>query len=152
TKGATIAEEPRTLRTVVQDRRRPIFDRESGAYSAWYFRLRIEEEISRAERFGERFAIVSISSTPEARLDAGEIASGHWLREVDFAGNLGSTLAVALPKTDRNGAQIFVDRLLPKVPNLEVRISEYPGDGKTLDALLGEDEWRASQPAEDVAA
>jgi hypothetical protein len=149
--AALVDSEPRTLRVVAHDRRRPIFDRDSGAYSAWYFRLRIEEEISRAERFGERFSIVSISGTATTPLDAGAIADKHWLREVDFAGNLGSTLAVALPKTDRKGAQIFVDRLAPKVANLDVRISEYPGDGKTLDALLGEDEWRSSQPTEDVA-
>ncbi len=144
--------EPEALRAVARDRRRPIFDRDSAAYSAWYFRLRVEEEISRAERFGERFAIVSISGTAAHPLHAGDIADRHWLREVDFAGNLGTTLAVALPKTDRDGAQIFVARLTPKLANLDVRISEYPGDGKTLDALLGEDEWRSSQAYEENVA
>src|SRR5207302_5715796 len=88
------------LRRVGLDRRLPIFDRDTGAYSAWYFRLRVEEEIARADRFGERFSVLSISCDARSSLHVGTVASKK-LREVDFAGNLGSNVAIVLPRTDR---------------------------------------------------
>ena len=139
------------LRRVGLDRRRPIFDRDTGAYSAWYFRLRVEEEIARADRFGERFSVLSISCDARSSLHVGTVASKK-LREVDFAGNLGSSVAIVLPRTDRHGTEIFAARVIAPLEEVSYRIAEYPSDAQTLDGLLGEDEWHSLRPGDGTAA
>jgi len=139
------------LRGVALDRRRPIFDRDTGAYSAWYFRLRVEEEIARADRFNETFTVVSISCDARSSLHVATVASKK-LREVDFAGNLGSSVVIVQPRTDRHGAEIFATRVIAPLENVTYRIAEYPSDAPTLDGLLGEDQWRSLRPGDGTAA
>ena len=149
--AATAAAAASDLRQVGLDRRRPIFDRDTGAYSAWYFRLRVEEEIARADRFGERFSVLSISCDPRSSLHVATVTSKK-LREVDFAGTLGANVAIVLPRTDHHGAEIFAARVIATFEDVAYRIAEYPADAQTLDGLLGEDEWRSSRPSDDTAA
>src|SRR5205814_2091883 len=139
------------VRPLALSRRRPIFDRDTGAYSAWYFRLRAEEEIARADRFGERFSVLSISCDARSSLHVGAVASKK-LREVDFAGNLGSSVAILLPRTDRHGTEIFASRMIAALEDVTYRIAEYPADAQTLDGLLGEDEWHSLRPGDGTAA
>ena len=127
------------VRAFRQDRRNPIIDRATGLFTDWYVRLRLEEEIARAERYGQRFSVVTVTS--ETPIDR-EVtrAIGAALRHVDYAANLGPALAIVLPNTNADGAAIWRDRLqLPG--SLDVRIHEFPTAGKTVAALLGEDSW-----------
>jgi GGDEF domain-containing protein len=129
------------------DRRRPTFDRETGLCANWYFRLRAEEEIARATRYGQSFTVMSLFGVHEA-LDVPRLSLKHWLRQVDFAGDLGNAIAIVLPNTNRQGAATVMDRLTKLVPNIQVRMAEYPVDGATLSQLLGDDEWRMTDGLE----
>jgi hypothetical protein len=126
------------------DRRRPTFDRETGLLTNWYFRLRAEEEIARASRYGQPFTIVTLVGDSPESLSVPRISIKHWMRQVDFAGDLGNMIAVLLPNTDRAGAAIAMARLTKLVPGTQIRMAEYPADGSTLAQLLGDDEWRVT--------
>jgi hypothetical protein len=123
------------------DRRRPTFDRDTGLHATWYFRLRVEEEIARATRYGQPLTLLCLTgSTATLR----RLVLKRWLRQVDFAGDLGDVIAVVLPNTDRNGASILGARIEAHVPEIEIRVAEYPVDGTTLAQLLGESEWHVA--------
>ncbi|HYM16728.1 MAG TPA: hypothetical protein VEZ14_14340 [Dehalococcoidia bacterium] len=126
------------------DRRRPTFDRDTGLYANWYFRLRVEEEIARASRYGQPFTMLRISAVTPDALNVPRLALKGWLREVDFAGDLGDMLAVLLPNTTRTGAAVVTARLEGLAPNVTMLIAEYPADGATLDQLLGDVDWRVT--------
>jgi GGDEF domain-containing protein len=126
------------------DRRKPTFDRDTGLYANWYFRLRVEEEIARASRYGQPFTMLRIAASTPDGLNAPRLALKGWLREVDFAGDLGDMLAVLLPNTTRDGAAIVMGRLEGLVPDLQMHFAEYPVDGATLDQLLGDADWRVT--------
>lgn len=133
------------------DHRRSTFDRETGLLTNWYFRLRAEEEIARATRYGQPFTIMSlVGDSPEA-LAIPRLSIKHWMRQVDFAGDLGNLIAVLLPNTDRGGAAIAMARLTKLVPGTEICMAEYPADGSTLSQLLGDEEWRVTDGLEHVS-
>ncbi|MEX2225636.1 MAG: hypothetical protein WEB52_04205 [Dehalococcoidia bacterium] len=144
--------EARTERTPAQvasvrvDRRRPTFDRETGLLAEWYFRLRFEEEIARAKRYGHALAGLTIKvSAPTAdAIETARLAARAYLRQVDFAGDLGGVIGICLPDTSREASQVVVDRLQELVPGIEVTTREYPGDGETLSALLNEQSWHTT--------
>jgi hypothetical protein len=148
---ADVAVASSDLLRVTRDRRLPIFDRDTGAFTAWYFRLRVDEEIARADRFGERFCVISIGCDARSGPHVEAVAAKK-LRTVDFAGNLGSSVAIVLPRTDREGAEIFAQRVIGPLKSVAFRISEYPADAATVDGLLGEDEWHSLRPADGTAA
>jgi hypothetical protein len=135
---------PAQTKALQSDRRRPTFDRDTGLYANWYFRLRVEEEIARASRYGQPFTMLRIAAPTPDGLNAPRLAIKGWLREVDFAGDLGDLLAVLLPNTTRDGAAIVMGRLEGLVPDLQMQLSEYPLDGATLDHLLGDPDWRVT--------
>ena len=152
--GGTIARAhgvPSRLEIVAGDRRRPTFDRDTGLHAEWYFRLRADEEIARAKRYDQPFTVLLVAAKSRAALAAPRAALKTLLREVDFAGDLGTTLAICLPNTTRGGAAIVVDRLVVAVPGMAVEVTEFPRDGKTLSALLHEDQWNTT-PAQEPAA
>src|SRR6185437_7092815 len=62
---AIAAVKPVVMQRISADRRRPTFDRETGLLADWYFRLRVEEEIARAQRYGQKFTMLRISAGPE---------------------------------------------------------------------------------------
>jgi hypothetical protein len=126
------------------DRRLTTFDRDTGLCVAWYFRLRAEEEIGRATRFGQPFTVLTVSAESSKALDSTRIALKHSLRQVDFAGDLGNKLAAVLPQTERAGALVVAERLQAASPDVVVRVAQYPIDGATLSHLLGDDEWRTA--------
>ena len=131
------------------DRRRPTFDRDTGLYANWYFRLRVEEEIARATRYGQPLTVLCLIGSSEA-LQTPRRALKRWLRQVDFAGDLGDVIAVVLPNTNRDGAATLAQRIEAHVPGIEIRVAEHPHDGTTLAHLLGQSEWRVSD--QDAAA
>lgn len=138
------AEPSETIMALVRDGRRPIVDRESGLYVDWYLRLRIEEEIARAARFGQRFSVVRVPLPAGARAAAATMLRRS-LRHVDYAGELGDTLAVVLPNTTVEGAHTWRERFREVVPDT-ARMSEYPRDGQSVAALLGEEQWATGAP------
>lgn len=125
------------------DRRRPTFDRDTGLHANWYFRLRVEEEIVRATRYGQPLTLLCLTGTPAA-LRTPRLALKRWLRQVDFAGDLGEVIAVVLPNTSRDGAATLAERIEAHVPEIDIRVAEYPADGTTLAQLLGDSEWHVS--------
>jgi GGDEF domain-containing protein len=133
------------------DRRRPTFDRETGLCANWYFRLRAEEEIARATRYGQPFTVMSLIGPTHESLNVPRLTLKHWLRQVDFAGDMGNAIAIVLPNTDRAGAANVMERLTKLMPSVEVRMAEYPVDGATLSQLLGDDEWRVTDGVESAS-
>jgi hypothetical protein len=142
----------RQVQAIAADRRRPTFDRDTGLHAEWYFRLRIEEEIARARRYNQGFSLLVFSAQSSGILDVARVATKQYLREVDFAGDLGDWIVLCLPNTTRDGAEQVVGRLAKIVKGLEVRVVEYPADGETLNTLLGEDEWRTRRDDYDPSA
>ena len=142
---------PDRLKLVTGESKRTTFDRETGLHMEWYFRLRADEEIARAKRYDQPFTVLLVAAKSRAALAAPRAALKTLLREVDFAGDLGTTLAICLPNTTRGGAAIVVDRLVVAVPGMAVEVTEFPSDGQTLSALLHEDQWNTT-PAQEEAA
>lgn len=142
---------PSQTAALASDRRRPTFDRETGLLTHWYFRLRAEEEIARASRYGQPFTIMSLVGESADALAVPRLSIKHWLRQVDFAGDVGNVIAVLLPNTDRAGAAIAMARLTKLVPGTQIRMAEYPADGSTLAQLLGDEEWRVTDGLEHVS-
>jgi len=135
------------LSGMIADRRRPVFDRDTGLCANWYFRLRVEEEMARAARYGQPFTVIRISSSSRQSLETCRISVKKWLRAVDFAGDFGDAIAVMLPNTDRPGATVVVERVSSLVSGLDFRLSQYPVDAATVSHLLGEDEWHVGEDA-----
>ena len=143
--GGTIARAhrlPERLQMVTNDHRRTPFNRETGLHEEWYFRLRVDEEIARSKRYGQPFSLIMIAAGQRQVLDAVRITMKQWLREIDYAGDLGEALALCLPNTDKASAEPVLDRLTSLVEGLHVSLAEYPSDGANLAALLGEADLR----------
>jgi hypothetical protein len=139
---------PDRLKMVAGDSKRTTFDRETGLHMEWYFRLRVDEEIARAKRYGQPFTVLTLTSEERQTLDAARITMKQWLREVDFAGDLGDMVALCLPNTARPNAEPVIARLTSVVQGLQVAASEFPADGPTVSKLLREEEWRIPRARE----
>ena len=130
---------PNRLRMVAHSERRgPVMDSDTLLHADWYFRLRLDEEIARATRYGQPFTVIDISSHSAEALEAVRLLARDSLREVDFAGDLGRKVAVCLPNTSRSGAWSVVARLTQVVQGVDITLSEFPADGATFAALIGE--------------
>ena len=117
------------------ERRNPLADPTTGLHTDWYFRLRVDEEIARAQRYGHPFTIIGITTDGGRAGPVGAVVAES-LRDTDFAGDLGHQLAVCLPNTARSGAWALVTRMTEVTKGVEIRLGEYPADGETLSALL----------------
>lgn len=122
-----------------RERRAPVFNEDTGLTSDWYFRLRVDEEIARAQRYGQTFTLIEIRANSPEVLETVRAIAQDMLREVDFAGDLGQQVTVCLPNTSRSGAWNVVARLTEMVKGVDIRLSEFPEDGSSLAALLGGD-------------
>jgi|CXWL01.1.fsa_nt_gi hypothetical protein len=119
------------------ERRGPMMDERTGLHADWYFKLRIDEEIARAKRYGQPLTVIGISAPSKEALAQVRQTTQDSLREVDFAGDLGQQVAVCLPNTSRSGAWNVVARMTESTKGIDVKLSEYPEDGVTLASLLG---------------
>ena len=146
------AAKPVFVQRLTGDRRRPTMDRETGLLADWYFRLRVEEEIARAERYGQKFTLLRITHAVEDDRRSVSLAARTCLRAIDLAGNVGSTAAILLPNTGKAGAQTVVDRLHDLLPAAEIAVSECPTDASTLAGLLDEQEWTVREDGEEQSA
>jgi hypothetical protein len=128
----------------LQDRRKPTLDRDSGLCMNWYFRIRAEDEIARAERYATNFTVVAVHGDETTTMTAAGRALKHMLREVDYAGDLGDYIAIVLPNTGTKGAEVIAARVNATAGLTATRIATFPTDGATLSQLLGEPEWHTS--------
>jgi GGDEF domain-containing protein len=132
-----------------------IYDRETGFYADWYFRLRLQEELTRSRRFGQPCALILAEST-RGRLGREREAElfksiSRSFRATDLVAHMGSLrFAVLLTHTTREGAAIAGERLSASVPDglLQIGFACFPEDG---------DDWRslvaaAGGPSVDVYA
>ncbi len=119
------------------ERRSPMMDERTGLHADWYFKLRIDEEIARAKRYGQPLTVIGISAPSHEALAEVRQSTQDTLREVDFAGDLGQQVAVCLPNTTRSGAWNVVARMTEATKGIDIKLSEYPEDGATLASLLG---------------
>ena len=74
-------------------------------------RLRAEDEIARAERYAAVFSVVTVQGSESTTMAQAGRALKHALREVDYAGDMGDYIAVVLPNTTREGAEVLAGRL-----------------------------------------
>ena len=131
---------------ILKDRRRPVFDQETGLCANWYFRLRIEEEKARAKRYEQPLTLIKLTSESDRALRHYRNTLRKQLRQVDIAADFGDSIAVMLPNTDRAGGEKAVERLALAKSGIEYHLAEYPTEGETLSQLLGEHEWAMSRP------
>ncbi len=120
-----------------------IYDRETGLYADWYFRLRLQEELARSRRFGDPCALLLAESTRGRLGREGEQAlfraMSRTFRGTDLIAHMGSLrFAVLLTKTTREGAQVARDRLEASMVagSLHIGFACYPEDGVDWRSLV----------------
>lgn len=129
----------------------------TGLYSYWYFRLRIQEEIERSQRYGQPFVLLVAKpeEAPNGEPDAWLNENVHtFLRRTDIPALLrGGALGIILPHTETKATRTLQARLTNKLQPLTVRIglAQYPTDGADIDALLNVAEKAAENGAVEAA-
>lgn len=120
-----------------------IYDRETGFYADWFFRLRLQEELTRSRRFGQPCALMLAESTRgrlgrEREAELFESISRSF-RPTDLVAHMGSLrFAVLLTHTTREGAMIVQERLAASVPEgmLQIGFACFPEDGEDWRSLV----------------
>ena len=119
---------------------------ESGLYSHWYIRLRLQEEVERSRRHGLHFAVAVIK--PLALHQDVEVSTAsEWfservrrhLRKTDLVGLLpDGSLAILLPNSSRRSALLAKKRLEKELSAVRPRIGIacFPEDGDDGGELL----------------
>lgn len=105
-------------------RRTALFDSELGVYQAWYFELRLREEIDRSRRYGEPVTVLVLKVLPEElsedsvaswRVSAAQAAymTARTVRTVDLTASLGPMeFGICLIHCDEDGAAAARVRLV----------------------------------------
>jgi GGDEF domain-containing protein len=120
-----------------------IYDRETGFYADWYFRLRLQEELVRSQRFGQACSLILVESTkgrltPEDEKKLFDTMATAF-RETDLVAHLGSLrFVVLLPNSAAEGAALARSRLLELLPDgvVEAGMASYPDNGNDWRGLL----------------
>ena len=133
---------------VTRKTRPSIYDPGSNWYEAWYFALRLDEEIVRSRRYSHVMALVSLAFSDlgakispqrvEFKNTLSKVAETR-LRQTDIPGVLEQDeIAVCLPQTDREGARIVAGRLAEALAFYRPRfgLAVYPADGVDAGDLL----------------
>lgn len=119
---------------------------ESGLYTDWYFRLRLQDEVERARRYDIHLSVLVIK--PMAVHQGAEMQSASaWfgerirrrLRRADLAALLhDGTLVVAMPNTGHRGATTAKRRIAKELAETQpyVGLACFPDDGEEPEALL----------------
>jgi len=142
-------------------RRLAITDDLTGIYNRRHFLERLQNEIERARRYGQPFSLlfIDIDNFKELNDSFGhqlgdrilsELGSilRHWARSSDIVARYGGEeFVVLLPMTDRTRGLIAAERLRTRIERhtfhrrkkltVSVGVAAYPGDGDTVERLLG---------------
>ncbi len=136
--------QPETVNALA-DRRLPTVERTTGLLAQWYFILRIEEEIRRAERYGQMFTVVSIETpTENGHREAVEYVT-RTLRTTDLAGDMGEQITILLVQTAGVGSDVVIDRIRAALPSAAIHAMRYPDEGGSASELLGKGRWWRSE-------
>ncbi len=136
-----------------------LIDGNTGLHVAWYFWLRVLDEVNRSARYGAPFGLLIVDcvtppGSPAKLLDdaAGRVPAA--VRGTDLAGIVSSgRIGIVLPHQDAAAAVAaqarIMDRLAASAPRgvrWESRLLCYPGDGAEISFLLtGADEGARSE-------
>jgi GGDEF domain-containing protein len=123
-----------------------ILDEESGLHTDWYFRLRLQEEIDRSERYNLTFSLLVIKpfavhqdvDLTSAKAWFGDHIRRH-LRKVDFPALLqDGSLAILMTGTTLRSARVVEKRVRKDLSDVDPRtgVACYPADGKTVDEII----------------
>lgn len=128
-----------------------IHDPKTNLYSSSFLYTRLRDEVVRSERYRHFLSLILIHIEPESasstdQVDAeirrfGDAVSGSLNRQTDVVAHFSRRqVAVLLPETDRDGAQIIVDRYKATLPagNRQFRygILSFPEDATNIESLL----------------
>ena len=121
-------------------RRLVIYERETGLYAHWYVELRCDEEWERAQRYDWPLTLLVVEPKPGSDAPAVQQELSGWLlrnlRGSDIASFFGNgRFAVLMPQTDSDTAGKVVARLQAAVQDIDIGLSNPPGDGNTLQEL-----------------
>ena len=119
---------------------------ETGFYNDWYFRLRLQEEIERSQRYKLHCALLVIRPLALHRdievqamgKSLGDQIRRH-LRRSDLPALLtGGNLAILMPNTGRRAAETVRRRLSKelKLTEPQLGLACFPGDGEDASVLL----------------
>lgn len=136
-----------------------IDDEDTGLYSEWYFKLRLEEEIDRAERHGTPLSVLVTTSLGVVQrgedLTAGDLnvrAIRRQLRTWDIPALLrDGNLAIILPHTGQTTALEARLRKALVTRRAQIGIASYPVDGTDVDGLVTAAVAAARAQAQDAA-
>jgi GGDEF domain-containing protein len=121
---------------------------ESGLYTHWYFRLRLQEEVERSRRYGLHFVVVIVKALA-LHQDVEVSTASEWfservqrhVRKADLAGLLqDGSLAILLPNTSRRSALLAKKRLEKELSAVRPRIGIacFPEDSDDAGELLAQ--------------
>lgn len=118
----------------------------SGLYSYWYFRLRLQEELERSQRYSLNLAVLLVKR-PDHLGNGARKASPEWfgsdvhrhLRRSDLPALLrDGSLGIILPHTGMKAAETLRRRMAhePAWSEAEIGLVHYPADGQDVSELL----------------
>jgi len=126
-----------------------LIDPKTGLHVAWYFWLRVLDEVNRSQRYGEPFGLLLLrADAPSGRAArALEEAASHVpaiVRGTDLAGTLGpGRVGILLTHQDALSAERARDRIFDELARRDVRalswegwLLTYPRDAATISNLL----------------
>jgi GGDEF domain-containing protein len=147
---------PPTIQTM--DNRHILIDAESGLHVAWYFWLRVLDEVGRSGRYGNPFGLLLLDlecdpGVPPRSLDEAAALVPGAIRGTDLAGRLGAQrVGVILLEQDAEGALAATARLLgdlaagPRGVRWKHELLAYPRDAADISHMLTTDPRRELVP------
>ncbi len=128
-----------------RSQRLSIYD-ETGLYSDWYFRMRLQEEIERSQRHELGFSVLVIrqeglhpdNELPAANSWFGDHVRRHLRRSDLMALMQNGSLAVLLGMTGKRAANAVLKRVAAEMTQVDAKvgIASFPEDGDSPTTLL----------------
>ena len=120
-----------------------IYDRETGLLAYWYFSIRLEEEIARCTRYGQKFSLLLLEAHTGRWGPDDESALFRYMaqsfRNCDLVAHLGNLrFMVLLINTDAQGAMVVREHLQgdDQLCDITVGVVSFPADGESCEVLL----------------
>lgn len=123
-----------------------IHHEDTDLYTDWYFRLRLEEEVERAKRYGTPFSVALIRALGLHQEQDASLATEalreqvrSQLRRSDLLAYLkDGSLALLMPNTRRRSARMVTNRIVAALAEAQpvVGLACYPEDGAQAETLL----------------